>query len=395
MVKTGGYGLTALGMVCALGNECGEILSRAMAGSTEGMVPCRGILPDGAVSPFGRVELTREQVAAAPSRCEALLWAAATQILPAIEEAGRTCSPERIGVVIGTSNSTMEEFTANPDRIDMSTPALFLKRRLGIGGPAFVVSTACSSSAKAFASARRLLEGGLCERVLVGGVDSFSRVVENGFFALEALSQRPTAPLCRERDGINLGEGAALFIMGRERGEVSLRGIGESSDAYHLTAPDPEGRGAEQAMRAALEDAGLAPEEIDLIHMHGTGTRYNDVMESLAIERIFGTRPLCCSTKQMTGHTLGAAGAISLGLCWLMLKVRSGALPHVMNGSRDKGLPALSLSRPGNRDPVRTVLANAFAFGGSNASVILQRAALPEEGVSDRICSQKGENKGV
>lgn len=374
----GGAGLTALGMVCALGNDAETVFERAMAGDVSGMRPRPGVLPDGADSPFGAVRLSARQEAAAGSRCEALLWAAAEQILPEIERARDAFGARRIGVAIGTSNSTMEEFTADPVRIDMAAPALFLKRRLGLGGPAFAVSTACSSGAKALASARRLLEAGVCDAVLAGGADSFSRVVENGFFALESLSQRLTAPLGKDRDGINLGEGAALFLVRRARDGILLRGAGESSDAYHLTAPHPDGLGAELAMRAALADAGLRPDQIDFIHLHGTGTVYNDRMECLAVERVFGPRPpLCCSTKPMTGHTLGAAGAVAAGLCWLMLRGRRGALPHVLAGPCDASLPRLPLPAPGNRCAVGTVLLNAFAFGGSNACLVLQRAGLP------------------
>ena len=366
-------GLTALGMVCALGTDCETIYRRGMAGDTTGMEPCRDVLPDGQTSPFGFVHLSAEQEKEGDSRCEALVWAAAVQILPQIEAAKKKYGAARIGVAIGTSNSTMEEFTATPDDIDMSTPACFLKRRLGIGGPAFVISTACSSSAKVFASARKLIENDICDVVIVGGVDSFARIVENGFCALEALSLRKTEPLGKDRDGINLGEGAALFLLSRESAEISLAGVGESSDAYHLTAPHPGGRGAESAMRAAVADAGLTPEEIDVINLHGTGTVYNDKMETQAIERIFGLRPLCGSTKPLTGHTLGAAGAIELGLCWLMLKHQRGVMPHCLNGERDDALPALPLAVLGNDYPFRTILSNSFAFGGSNAAVILRR----------------------
>lgn len=369
------FGLTAMGMVCALGTDSETIYKRAMAGDTTGMEPCTNVLPDGDVSPFGYVHLTAEQEQAAPARCEALLLASVEQIRSQIEQAVAEYTTERIGIVIGTSNSTMEEFTKNPDHIDMATPSSFLKEKLQLKGPAFVISTACSSSSKVFGCARKLLVNGLCDAVIVGGVDSFARIVENGFYALEALSLTLTRPMGKNRDGINLGEGAALFLMEKNKGKIFLAGVGESSDAYHLTAPHPGGRGAEQAMRAALADAGLKPEEIDTINLHGTGTVYNDQMESRAIERIFGLRPICCSTKPMTGHTLGAAGAIELGLCWLMLDRQRGIFPHVLNDVRDDELPQFPLAEKGNHMQVRTVLSNSFAFGGSNASVILERDA--------------------
>ena len=234
------------------------------------------------------------------------------------------------------------------------------------------MSTACSSSAKAFASARRLIRCGACDAAVVGGADAFTRAVLEGFHALEALSPGLSRPLSPDRDGINLGEGAALFLMlradaadaagaGRAPGaqRVELIGAGESSDAYHPTAPDPDGRGAEAAMRAALADAGIGPDGIDFLNLHGTGTVQNDAMECEAARRVFGGRApregaspadglgvRAFSTKRLTGHCLGAAGAIEAALCWIELSER----------------PAVCMS-------------NSFAFGGSNASIILSSRA--------------------
>lgn len=342
------------------------------------MRPCEGVLPDGERCPFGFVDLPAGDAASAGDRCSALLFAAAEQIRPEIEALLSRTVPERIGVVLGTSNSTMEEFTSNPVRIDMATPAHALRAHLGLAGPAFSISTACSSGAKAFASARRLLEADVCDAVLVGGTDSFSRIVLCGFHALESIDCEPMRPFGLDRAGINLGEGAALFILHRD-GEAPLRllGVGESSDAHHFTAPHPEGRGAEDAMRAALSDARLSPSDIGYINLHGTGTPLNDRMESLAVARVFGLETPCSSTKPLTGHTLGAAGAIEAALSALMLLHNGdgGALlPHFLSGERDPALPPLHLVTPGERAPVRAVLSNSFAFGGSNAALVLAKA---------------------
>jgi len=286
------------------------------------------------------------------TRVGALLDAAMAQL--DMERLSQEVDPKRVGAVIGTSNSTMEEFTDNPDKIDMAYPAERLRDKWGVKGPSWSVSTACSSSAKVFASARMLLENDVCDAVVVGGVDAFTRTVVEGFHSLEALSPRLCRPCAADRDGINLGEGAALFILRRakdvasasadRRSEVCLLGVGESSDAYHLTAPDPEGKGAERSMRAALDDAGLRPSDIGFVNLHGTGTTYNDSMELAAVERVFGSGICRFSTKPLTGHCLGAAGAVEAGLCWLGLRSRSSSC---------------------------SVLSNSFAFGGSNASVIL------------------------
>ncbi len=380
-------GLTALGLTCALGSAPETILRNAQAMSRDGMRRVEGLLPNGETSPFGfcpDLPLPERELRHNPDlkpRCLQLLDIAIAQIQGAVQALLARVPAERIGVVLGTSNSTMEEFTALPDAIDMSTPARYLRDALWLRGPAYAVSTACSSSAKVFASARSLITSGTCQAVIVGGVDSFARVVQGGFFALEALSTQPTQPLAAGREGINLGEGAALFVMEAGRGEVELAGVGESSDAYHLTAPEPSGRGALAAMRAALEDAHLAPEAVDYINLHGTGTPYNDRMECAAIATLFGEHAPCCSsTKPLTGHTLGAAGAIEAALCYLMLTHRAPAFPHpVPESALDPDLPRLPIARPGAPAP-RTVLSNAFAFGGSNATLILRRReeAAPE-----------------
>lgn len=363
------FRLSEMGIVCALGASAHEVEQRLSAGDQSGMKRLGGLV-GGESTFFGfaagmpsperigdRVDLKSDL-----PRVGILVDAAMEQISGVLDAAKAKYGAKRIGAVVGTSNSTMEEFTDNPDEIDMSWPAGRLRERWGVTGPCWAVSTACSSSAKVFASARRLLERGLCDAVVVGGADAYTRTVVEGFHSLEALSAGLTRPLAPDRDGINLGEGAAFFLMEREDearvcGElpVWLAGVGESSDAYHLTAPDPEGNGAEAAMRLAMEDAGLAPEEIDFINLHGTGTRQNDDMECAAVRRMFGGKEpeegrspaegLCVrvlSTKGLTGHCLGAAGAIEAALCWLEL-CKS---------------PAVCMS-------------NSFAFGGSNASVVL------------------------
>ena len=283
--------------------------------------------------------------------------------------------PSRVAVVLGASNTGIDEAEGHVDRwldegvkpdgfhfsqIELGTPADYLARRIGVTGPSYVVSTACSSSAKAFASARRLIEAGFADAVVVGGVDGRCRFAMNGFHALGALSQGLCRPFAEDRDGINLGEGVALFAMERVEAApdapVLLSGVGESSDAYHATAPDPEGRGAEAAMRAALEDAALPPSAIAYVNLHGTGTQANDSMESAAVARVFGSfdPARMASTKNLTGHCLGAAGAVEAALCWL----------GIANGD------------------FFTALSNSFAFGGSNATVVF--AANPARYVPHR-----------
>jgi 3-oxoacyl-[acyl-carrier-protein] synthase-1 len=335
---------------------------------------CHGVLPGGDSSPFGYVDLPEDFEPTLATRCERLIAAAYQQIKTQVDALKQRMGLERIGIVLGTSNSGMEEFTQDPTFIDMALPATFLKRYAGVKGPAYVISTACSSSGKVFASARALIEKGLCDAVLVGGVDAYTRLVINGFNALEALSTELCRPFGKDRTGINLGEGAALFILEKGPAEVMLLGVGESSDAYHLTAPEPTGKGAEAAMRLALADAGYRPEAVDMINLHGTGTTYNDQMESQAICRVFGENIPCASTKPMTGHTLGAAGAIEAALCWLILKNKGPAFPHVLSGERDTTLPPLPLVPLASDLHPTTILSTSFAFGGSNVALLLGRA---------------------
>jgi 3-oxoacyl-[acyl-carrier-protein] synthase-1 len=183
--------------------------------------------------------------------------------------------------------------------------------------------------------------------------------------------------MSHNRDGINMGEGAGLFVISREPAEIALTGWGESCDAYHFSAPDPQGIGAIQVMQAALHRAGLQPADIDYINLHGTATLQNDAMESLAVAEVFGLQTPCSSTKPLTGHALGAAGAIEAAICWQALRDGSdGALPpHWWDGVRDPALPPLTLVEPGSRigRPLRRVLSNSFAFGGSNAALILEK----------------------
>lgn len=375
------YLLSDLGIVSALGSGAAATLAAMDAGDTSGLRPIQG-LPDGDSTCFGFVPdaiASPEAVARSGYRLEVLLDEAMRQLAPALEELLGSVPAERMGVVVGTSNSTMEEFTDNPLEIDMSYPARRIAARWGLRGPAWSVSTACSSSAKAFASARRLLSTGLCDAVVVGGADAYTRTVVGGFHALEALSPAHSRPLAADRDGLSLGEGAAFFILRRPRpgeGGIALLGVGESSDAHHLTAPDPEGRGAEEAMRRALADAGLPPGDIDYVNLHGTGTVYNDLMECTAVRRVFGDGIPCSSTKPLTGHCLGAAGAIEAALCFLALRRGWGMPPHV-SGPADRSIAPFPLPLPGNRNPLRTALSNSFAFGGSNASLIL--GSLPPE----------------
>jgi 3-oxoacyl-[acyl-carrier-protein] synthase-1 len=239
------------------------------------------------------------------------------------------------------------------------------------------VSTACTSSAKAVISAQRLLRANLCDAVIAGGVDTLCELTVQGFASLESTSLVRSNPMSVNRCGINVGEGAAVFLMSRDEAQVSLAGAGESSDAHHVSAPDPQGAGAEAALRAALADAGLGAQSIDYVNLHATATPKNDAMEAQVMARVFAHGVATSGTKPYTGHLLGAAGATELGFAWLALD-ESNARPridlprHLWDGKADPALPRLDLVEDKRRlaGPSH-VMSNSFAFGGSNASLIL------------------------
>ncbi|AOM00569.1 beta-ketoacyl-ACP synthase [Cobetia marina] len=406
--------LSRPGIVCPLGADHG-LISSALFSASRGLRVSDDFSPGTPLS-LGRVtaRLVDDSDWPAPlrSRNNRLLATALEQLTPELEALKRQgIAPERIGVVLGTSTSGIGETEAAMDaqraavaqgtpsadswpesfeyrRQELGAPAECVAWLSGARGPVYTLSTACTSSAKALASARRLLASGQCDAVIAGGADSLCHMTVKGFMSLEAVSRQQSQPLGAARDGINLGEAAVLFVVTPEHGGVQLTGVGESSDAHHISAPCPDGSGAEAAMRGALASAGRAPGEIDYINLHGTATPLNDAMESLAISRLFGPDgdeaasrpPAVSSTKALTGHTLGACGALEAAFCWLTLE--HGRLPpHATpREALDPTLPALNIvyrDRP--ETPPLRVMSNAFAFGGNNISLILERHATDPE----------------
>ena len=387
--------LSDLAIVNSLGAGMATVRERLLQGDQSGMQPS-GPLLTGRSGVVARVSealapLSRE-FAEFNCRNNELLAAAASQITSSIENLKTTYGPQRIAVLIGTSTSGIavaEELAHalaegreapqhyNYRQQEIGTSAEFLARFLGLGGPRFTISTACSSSAKALASGARLLAADFCDAVIAGGSDSLCELTTNGFDALESMSPDICNPFSINRSGINVGEGAALLLMTRTESPIRLAGTGEASDAYHMSAPEPSGRGAEQAIRAALADAGVAPEQIGYINLHGTATKKNDAMESCVVERVFGTATPCSSTKSQIGHTLGAAGAQEIGLCWSLLEEGNASrrLPrHLWDGDRDPDLAPIGLTVEGACWEKDLFMSNSFAFGGSNVSVILGRS---------------------
>ena len=312
----------------------------------------------------------------------------------AVEELAGRVGRRRVGVFLGTSTSGILETELAYRHRDPATGALpanfhyrgahntfsvadFARNAFRLQGPAAVVSSACSSSAKVFGSARRMIEAGLIDAAVVGGVDSLCLTTLYGFHSLQLVSPLPCRPFDAARDGISIGEGAAFALLepapsSLDPDAVLLLGIGESSDAHHMSSPHPEGLGARAAMVQALSTAGLEPSDIDYINLHGTGTPSNDSAEARAVTAVLGSSVPCSSTKGATGHTLGAAGGLEAVICALAL--RHELMPAGLNTAAADPSLGLNYLLENRRQPVSRVMSNSFGFGGSNCSLIFGRA---------------------
>ena len=312
----------------------------------------------------------------------------------AVAEARSRYGAARIGVFMGTSTSGILETELAYRRRDPGTGALpsdyrytethntfsladFVRRYLGLQGPAFVVSSACSSTAKVFGSAARMIAAGACDAAVVGGVDSLCLTTLYGFRSLELTARGPCRPFDAERDGLSIGEGAGFALLERVNaatpaGVAWLLGIGESCDAFHMSAPHPEGLGAKSAMQGALKCAGLSPADIDYINLHGTATRSNDAAEDRSVWELFGDATPCSSTKGATGHLLGAAGVTEIIIS--ILAIEHGLLPGSAHTRRIDPAMRCQYQVEPRKAHVERVLSNSFGFGGSNCSVVLGAA---------------------
>ena len=322
----------------------------------------------------------------------ALLGLQQDGFIQAAIEARERYGAHRVAVILGSSTSGILETEHAYCRRDPATGALpssyltshrythnmfssahFVRTYLELRGPAMVISTACSSSAKAFASAARFIEAGFCDAAVVGGVDSLCLTILYGFASLGLTSSGLCRPCDGDRDGLTLGEAAGFALLEKSEhagrtGAVALLGYGESCDGYHMSHPHPEGAGAIRAMQAALLRGGLTSEDIDYIHLHGTATRSNDSIEDKAVHSVFGPSTPCSSTKGWTGHTLGAAGVTGAVIAAMCLT--RGFVPGTLNTTRiDPNLSSHVMLR-NQEQPVRRVLSNSFGFGGNNCSLI-------------------------
>lgn len=403
MIRRRYYGLPAMGLMTPLGLNPADVARCLFEGTTAGLVERNDLFRDQALW-VGEV---KDDLPLWPgtgdfhhSRNSRMMLAAVLQIRTAVEDAIRRYGAGRVGVVLGTSTSGVSDheeardvlmrtgaWPENADYRHWEIGALSsdVALALGLGGPAYTIATACSASAKVFASGRRLLAANLCDAVIVGGADTLCRMTAAGFSSLDAMAKGKCNPFSRHRDGINIGEGAAAFLMTRDEAPVNFLGAGEGSDAYHISAPEPEGRGALEAMSLALRDADLLPRDVAYINLHGTATPLNDSMEAKAVSALVGASTPCSSTKAMTGHALGAAGACEAAFTWLTLHPqhnRDNRLPpHLWDGAHDPAIPPLCFSnietRFEDRGSFAAMLSNSFAFGGNNVVLAFGRGGRP------------------
>jgi 3-oxoacyl-[acyl-carrier-protein] synthase I len=339
----------------------------------------------------GGVEQVRLPSALADWDCRnnRLAWLGLQQdgMLEAIAALRARHGADRVAIVIGTSTSsigaTEEAYAGLIDgRIaaDMSRPIVhtphslgdFLQQALQLDGPCVTVATACSSSAKVFAQASRLLAAGFADAALVGGVDTLCGSVLFGFNSLQLVSPSPCRPFDVGRDGLSLGEAAGFAILQRDGDGPRLLGYGESSDAHHMSSPHPQGLGAQQAMEAALRRAGLAADAIDYINLHGTATAKNDEVEAAAVARLFPPSTLASSTKGWTGHTLGAAGIVESAIA--LVALQHGEVPGVLNSETLDPACGPQIQLDNRQRRCRYVMNNSFGFGGNNCSLLFGAA---------------------
>lgn len=357
--------ITKYNAICNLGNNIDEIFERALLGDNSkfkmldgkrlGVVDCDLPLID---NPDYNL------------RCNRL-------VLECIKDFGiENFDKDSLAVVCATTNSGVEEYdeTLCEKHYEIGNPAEFLYKHFSLNNFYTSVSTACSSGIKAFSIAKNILDKQVAKQVLIVGVDSLAKVPIYGFDSLEILSKEPTIPFSKNRKGINIGEGVAAFIV--ESGfakdnEIEIAGIGETTDVYHATTPDPQGVEAERAIRLALGDT----KTVDYINLHGTGTLANDLMEGRAIYNVFGSNIPASSTKPLTGHCLGAAASIETALCCKLLETGRGyVFPHIYDNEYDNSIPPIKLTDKNTvLEHINSCLCTSFGFGGTNTAILLKK----------------------
>lgn len=385
------YPITAYALCSALGRTTKDTVV-ALSQGRSGLVPPQQELPFetfcGSVG--GDLPPLPEKLLAYDTRLLRMVFSTYLQIEAQVLGAVARYGPERVAVILGTSTGGIEQTEMAhrhllqqgriPEDYDFERHHPFhltsevLALAAGIIGPKYVISTACSSGGKTLAAAQRLIDTGVVDAALTGAVDGLCQTTLRGFHSLSILSPVPCRPFSSAHSGISIGEGVGLLLLEREgQSGVELLGVGESSDAYHMSSPDPEGKGALVAMTAALTQAGLNKTDVDHINAHGTGTKHNDAAESRAIYELFGDEVPVVSTKGYTGHLLGAGGAVEA--IFAMVALEQGWIPASLGAEPVDEEIHINVNLEKRDHPCRVVLSNSFGFGGSNVSVLLGAAS--------------------
>jgi 3-oxoacyl-[acyl-carrier-protein] synthase-1 len=382
----------AMAMNSALGDTLQKQIATIVGDRIATMDSETGWLNDGKSTVLGRVLTELPEVppkfAHKNTRNNRLALSSLLQIEQQIKAAIEQFGADRVAVVVGTSTSGIADGEAalaggmpesyHYHQQEVGNLGQFVADYFSIEGPAYTISTACSSSGRIFISAKRLLNAGLVDAVVVGGSDSLCKLTLNGFHGLEALSTVHCLPFSENRSGINIGEASAFMLLSKQKNTtgIALLGTGDSSDAHHISAPHPEGKGAIEAMQKALDEANLGPNDIGYINAHGTATKLNDAMESKAIYSLFKNLVPVSSTKPLTGHTLGAASILEASICYLLLSEKVNLPAQLNDGQFDLTLDPIRFITEAEPLQKKAVLSNSFAFGGNNVSLIF---GIPNE----------------
>ena len=380
-----GIRITAYEAFCNLGLSIDEIYNRAINGENSHFINETSLISDLPLR-LGKINLEPDVIDKNEynTRCNRLIKHILNKMKTQLDELFGKYSKEDIAVIVATTNSGVEEFETSRLLIhsELGTPAVYTKELLGLNNIAVSVSTACSSGNKAFSAARNYLNSGIAKAVLVIGVDTTAKLPLYGFSSLEILTPEPTNPFSKNYTGINIGEACTCFIVekgvnkevnkGVNKG-IEILGIGENSDTFHSTTPDPEAKAVKNTFYRALEDAKIKPSDVDYINLHGTGTLANDKMEAEAVNSVFGKNTPASSTKPLTGHCLGAAACIETALCCHMLNNFSGKLfPHIYDGEYNPEIKPIKLvNKTDNYEKCKICISNSFGFGGTNAIIVL------------------------
>ncbi len=359
-------GITGYEAICNLGYGIDEIYSKASFGDNS----CFEIV-DGRRIGCVHSDLPEIKKEVFNTRCNRMTLACLNLLRDKIDAVIEKYGKDNIAVVTATTNTGVDEYETSKlsEHFEIGNPAMFIKEHLGLNNFYTSVSTACSSGIKAFAIARELMN--IADAVIVAGVDPIAKLPLYGFASLEVLTQKPTIPFSKNREGINIGEGAAVFILEKNQG-IKVLGIGETTDVYHATCPDPSAKEAVRSVKTALDEAKC--ETVDYINLHGTGTVSNDLMEANAIYSVFKDSVYCSSTKPLTGHCLGASASVETALCCKLLELDNPILyPHIYDGIYDDALPKIKLVPKNTSKHIDTAMCTAFGFGGTNTAIILGR----------------------